>query len=258
MAKLNPGAAPKDPVPDLRRRLQKIEAEIRRMRSSSSFLENATIGRGGLTIKGGATRLVDAQGNVMFEMVSDRDNPDPDGNPQPTVRINRVDGSACLLVNDPAPTENGYEQFLRIWDRAGNEIFAEDANAGMGVANPWLSGAMIPNRYTDWPKSTSATFETTWSGMLIAQNPTLTLGTTYTSDDASTTGEVRFQANGTTVGDVVPFGFGIGGTIAADRASLPPDVAIRAFFTLTMQVRRTAGTGNVMAAPYLVTGSQSA
>lgn len=274
MAKLPVDGGPKDGIADLRRRLEKLEKELKRQRSSSSFLQNAEIRRGGLTISGGGgisikdggginvtdggeVKLYAANGAVIFEVLSDRGNPDPDGNPQPRVVINREDGSACLLMDDPAPLEDGYHQFIRMWDRSGAEIFSEDATSGHGIANPWLTGTMFPARYTDWPKSTSGTFEEIWTSEQLAQNPTTTLGISHTSDDPDTTGEARFQINGTTIGDTAAIGFVVASELTASQLPLPGSVPMRSFYELTLQIRRTAGTGNVMAAPYLVSGSQT-
>lgn len=259
MGKLNPGAAPKAPIDDLRREIAKLKREVARMKSSSSFLENATIGRGGLLVRGeGGVRMVAPDGTVIFAVACDSRTPDPDGNAQPSVFFYRNDGTLAMSLNDPLPGVDGYHQFMRIWDRAGHEIFAEDATAGEGIANPWIPIPMYPARYSDWPKSTSGSFEDIWTCQLAAKNPTLTLAAKYTSDASGTTGEVRFQVNGTTVGTTQSFGFGIGTTYLASYASLPSGVHVNDFITVTLQIRRTAGTGNVMAAPFATTGSQSA
>lgn len=241
----------------INRRFADLERQLRELRAVRS-LEGSSIGRGGLTVMGsGGIKLVDDDGNVMFEFHGDPNIPDPDGKPQPRLVVNRVDGTACLLVDDPAPMADGYHQFIRIWDRSGNEIFSEDANSGVGIANPWLTGTMFPARYTDWPKSTSGTFETLWQGQLSVKNPTLTVGAMHTSDDSATTGEVRCQVENATFGDTVTIGFVITGSFVANQLPWPAGVDINDAVTVTLQARRTAGTGNVMIAPLFSTGSQS-
>ena len=237
-----------------------------REQRAAKGLESSTIGAGGLSVEdgggifitdGGTFQLRAADGTVIFEVVSNAGNPDPSGNPQPTIRIKRADGTAAFILEDPLPTVDGYRQILRMFDRAGNEIFSEDATSGTGIAKPWLAVPMFPARYTDWPKSTSGAFETVWWGAINLQNPKLVLGASYTSDAADTTGEVRFTIDGVPVGTTQDFAFGIGTTLLADRGALPAGADVNDFVMAALQVRRTTGTGNVMAAPYVVTGSQS-
>ena len=249
----------------INRKFRDIERQLRELRAAKS-LAASTIGEGGLTVKsgggititdGGTFQLRAADGTVIFEVISNANNPDPSGNPQPTIRIKRADGTAAFILEDPLPTVDGYRQILRMFDRAGNEILSEDATSGKGLANPWLSIPMFPSRYTDWPKSTSPTFEETMRNVVPLKNPTMTLGASYTSDAPDTTGECRFKVGGTVVGITQAFGFGIGTTLLADHAPLPAGLAIADLAWVSLEVRRTAGTGNVMAAPYLATGSQS-
>lgn len=259
MGKLNRNGAPQEPIADLRRRMEKLEAEVRRMRSSSSFLENATIGRGGLTVKGeGGVRMVAPDGTVIFAVTCNPNSPDPDGNPQPSVFIFRNDGTLAFSLEDPSPTVDGYHQILRLWDRAGHEIFAEDATSGQGIANPWIPFPMYLARYTDWPKTTSGTFENIWQGNLSVKNPTLTVGAFHTADASGTTGEIRCQVNGSTFGTTVSVGFVITQSYLCSQVPWPAGVNINDTVSVTVQARRTGGSGNVMVSPLFSAGSQSA
>lgn len=241
----------------INRELADLRREIRELRAARS-LESSEILKGGLLIKGeGGVKMAAPDGTVIFEASCNPYNPDPDGKPQPSVFFSRNDGTIAMALEDPIPDEDGYFQFIRIYDRAGHEVFAEDATAGQGIANPWIPLMMYPSRYTDWPKSTSGTFEDIWGCQFAAKNPTLTLGAKYTSDASGTTGECRFQLNGTTIGNTQAFGFGIGTTYLASYVNLPAGVSVNDFVSVTLQVRRTGGTGNVMAAPFATTGSQS-
>ncbi|HET6816894.1 MAG TPA: hypothetical protein VFH66_06670 [Mycobacteriales bacterium] len=241
----------------INREITDLKRQIRELRSAKT-LQAAEIGKGGLTVKGtGGIKMVAPDGTVIFEVFCNSDNPDPAGNAQPSFRIFRNDGTLALSLEDPLPGQNGYHQILRVWDRAGHEIFAEDATAGEGIANPWLPFPLYLARYTDWPKTTSGTFEDIWTGQIAAKNPTLTLGAKYTSDDSATSGEVRFQINGTTVGTTQSVGFGIGTTYLASYQALPSGVHVNDFVTVTLQAHRTAGTGNICCTPFATTGSQS-
>lgn len=242
----------------INREFADIRRELRELRAARS-LESSSIGKGGLTVTGeGGIRMIAPDGTVIFEVFCNPNNPDPEGNPQPTLRVFRNDGTLALLLEDPLPLEDEYHQILRIFDRNGREIFAEDTTSGTGIATPWLSASMYPARYTDWLKSTSGTFETIWQGQFQAMNPCLSLAATYTSDESATTGDVRFTVNDVAVGDTQDVAFVIGAAYLANQVPLPAGLEPGDFITIKLQAKRTAGTGKVCCAPYSIQGAQSA
>lgn len=255
MGNLNPDAAPDVGIADLRRQLKELRQEIAFLRSSQDVVGNSTIsgGRRLVVADGGGIRLEAADGTVIFEMLSSTGNPEPDGDPQPMVLMRRADGTVALSLEDPLPNLDGYRQILRLWDRSGNEIFAEDATGGEGLARPYLTTPLFPARYTDWQATTSATFETVWHGYISKHNPRIWLDVRHTSDEPATSGTLRVLADGSVLGGSKSVGFVISQHIVDEV--LPGTYAASVY--VEIQARRDAGTGNIRCAPAMNLGRRS-
>lgn len=189
------------------RRLQDLEREVQQLRAGRR-LEASTIGKGGITIKGGAIILQDEDGREIGRMGAREDIPHaPDGSTQPGFILRRNDGSLAFALDDPNPNDGSYRQLLKMQDAQGNIIFSEDTISGWGLATPTHSLPLYPNfDNTVWPGVTTLTG--VWSGLwlnyLPLWNPIMEIGIDTWADTASTGGKVRLIINGTQFGsDIV-------------------------------------------------------
>lgn len=189
------------------RRLQDLEREVRELRAGRR-MEAATIGKGGITIKGGAIILQDADGHEIGRMGAREDIPHaPDGSTQPGFILRRNDGSLAFALDDPNPNDGSYRQLLKMQDAQGNIIFSEDTISGWGLATPTLGIPVFP--YFDsavWPRVTGA-YAGTWLNYAPTWNPILEVG--IAAETTATTGAARLVLNGTPYGS--PLNLTVGG-----------------------------------------------
>jgi len=254
-----------DLIRDLQRRISDLE--------TAAPIRNAQISGGqGLTVNSAAGIKVGAGGGVSIGAggsltVEDPDGGSslfsigalgatfnrPDGTPQPATLLRRDDGTLAFAVYDPVPTVDGYQQYLAVYDRAGNIIAGDDTTSGQGLARPWVAGALYPSRFGELLPTTMAAFEELFAGWLRKQHPYLTV-VAWGATDAGTTGELRAVVNGAQ----------LGGTAAL------PDFSFTAYtffapvvgahlenLRISLEGRRTGGTGNVRVGPLGVWGEQS-
>lgn len=182
------------------RRLQDLEREVRELRAGRR-LEASTIGRGGITVQGGAIILKDAEGNEIARLGIRDDIPaEPDGDPQPGFILRRNDGSLAFSLDDPNPVESGYRQILKMQDAQGHIIFSEDANSGWGMATPTFGYPVYPIWDTPlWPVSlTTTAWVGAWTNYIPLWNPILEISVMAFSTTSA--GEVRILLNGQVVG----------------------------------------------------------
>ncbi|MFJ3878077.1 hypothetical protein ACIPW5_11515 [Streptomyces sp. NPDC090077] len=128
------------------------------------------------------------------------------------------------------------------YDQGGTAILAEDAFSGQGLALPYLAMAAAPARYTDWPGSTSGTFEDIHRISAYKQQASAFVIVGHTSDAGPTTGEFQVTVNGSTVAAATAVTFSQAATTIGPFA-LPG--AIRDQIDIRVQARRTAGAGSV-------------
>lgn len=128
------------------------------------------------------------------------------------------------------------------YDQGGTAILAEDAFGGQGLALPYLAMAAAPARYTDWPGSTSATFEDVYRISPYKQQSSAFVVVGHTADAAATTGEIQVTVNGTQVGSTVAVTFSQTATTVGPFL-LPG--AIRDQVDVRVQARRTGGAGSI-------------
>lgn len=244
-------------IDDLQRRLRTLETANRLASASITgggtlsirdggglHLEDGgsiTVDDGGdVNVNAGMFRVVDAQGQIIA-VIGRLDNwaPKPDGTPQIGMYFGRDSGETAgfCLTN----VVGG----LQSWgwtDRNGDGVVADDAVSGNALARPYITGAMGRARYTDWPTTTSSTFEDIWVGPWTRVNPNLQVTVGATTLDGSTTGEARVMIDGSTqLGSTVTVGFGYGwnpcyGAVPGGNHSS---------HNVTIQARRTSGTGQV-------------
>jgi hypothetical protein len=149
--------------------------------------------------------------------------------------LRRTDGSQAMALG------SGWTWY----DQAGTAVLAEDAVAGVGLALPYLAMASAPARYTDWPTSTSATFEDIHRFTVYKQQAYASISVGHTSDVAATTGEAIVTVNGTQVGSTISVTFSQAATTIGPFA-LPG--AIRGQVEIRVQARRTGGAGGIRTA----------
>jgi hypothetical protein len=192
-------------------RLQDLEREVQQMRAARR-LEASTIGKGGITIKGGAIILQDALGREIGRMGAREDIPHaPDGSTQPGFILRRNDGSLAFALDDPDPNDGSYRQLLKMQDAQGNIIFSEDTISGWGLATPTLGIPMFPSfNSAVWP-SVSGAYGGTWLNYAPMWNPILEVG--IQAETTATTGGARLILNGT------PYGSALALTLAGGRLS---------------------------------------
>lgn len=142
-----------------------------------------------------------------------------------------------------------------VYDQGANHLVQADEVAGQGLARPYLVNALYPTRLADLLASTSATFETVYRGQWQKQHPRLTLSGRYAADTAGTAGELQVLVNGVQLGATFTMATFTQGTWTVG----PGDVAgaYMALLDVEVQIRRTAGTGNVRAAPLMAEGIQA-
>lgn len=209
-------------------------------------------GGGDLVLNAGMLKVVDAQGQIIA-MIGRLDGftPKSDGSPQIGTYFGRDSGEAagyCMT------TVAGGLQTWQWTDRGGQGVIADDAISGNSLARPYMTGAMGRARYTDWPTTTSSTFEDIWIGPWARVNPNIQVTVGATSTASGTTGQVRVMIDGSTqVDSTLSVGFGYGfnsfyGAVPGGNHSS---------HTVTIQARRTAGTGAIAAGFAGMQGYQS-
>ncbi|MEU8209790.1 hypothetical protein AB0B85_11385 [Micromonospora sp. NPDC049044] len=253
------------------RRLAELERQVRELQAGRR-LEAATIGRGGLTVKGGGkvkiedagglsvTGSIEAKGSVRF-----RDSNDAiqvymgpisySGVPAGIGWFfNRANGNRALTLEGTDPNS----QFMTVRDDSGNIIFSDDAGTGQGLARPYLPAAnfgisLNAETYPQVPGVTSSTFTSLYENRTYLTHPRLRIRAYVGSDVVGTTAEGRITLDGTVIAtstsgwidgiyDVPGWGTTVGFSKEAD---------------INLQVRRTGGTGRAIGQVYACYGYRS-
>lgn len=183
-------------------RLQALEREVQELRAARR-LEASTIGKGGITVKGGAIILQRPDGTEIARLGARSDLlPEPGGQPQSGFILRRNDGSIAFTVDDPDPTD-GYKQILKISDASGNNILAEDANSGFGLGAPFISAGVFYNSdVSTMPGSNSTSLFQVMTGVIPVSHPRayVSIGA-YVPGTAGLTGTIQLKANGVSQGN---------------------------------------------------------
>lgn len=246
---------PVDPAtpPNLWERIRKlVQDEVGRL-LRSGLLRSASIGEGGLTLRGGFLRMLFGDVNIVF--VGPVGPALPDGTPQMGVVVRRGDGTTVLDLFDADTSDGVLRQALNWRDRDGNTVLADDTNSGQGLARPWLTGGFYRPRFADMTTgTTSGTFETVWETRIAHQQPQLEVAYRATTDLSGATGETQVLVNGTRLGTVRSETF-----VLTTRYVGPEPVAGAHMSELhiEIQARRTSATGAVRVEPMWWRGRQS-
>lgn len=280
MAKINMRAVPKDPAADLRRQIEALRQEVRRLRSSGTQLANSTIGSssggstgslvladgGSLVVDGGVVEMRDTDGSDIFWL-----GPQPQGDQG--LLINRDDGSKAFGVRKPFAGSNA--QNIQMYDAKGNTIYSEAALGAQGGHDaPYLQFPMQPVfpapggtptcGIYGWERTTtSATFEDLfrWTGK--RENAYSAWAWNIRFSDTTTACELQV-VDGTgaiLTGFFQPAWTGaVAAGSTADQELVPPyGLTLPGAFLdridLRVQARVTAGTGSVTVAVKMAQGA---
>lgn len=138
-------------------------------------------------------------------------------------------------------------------DQAGNTLVAEDIG-GEGLGLPYLPIPFTAARYTDWPASTSATFEDVLRATIKRLQPYAYISIGHTADAAATTGEIQVYANNAQVGDTIAVTFS---QVATTVGPFPLPGLYKAQVDLVVRVRRTGGAGAIRCTVLAASGIES-
>lgn len=247
---------PVTPTPDdILARLRRLEGRVDEL--ARGTLSNAVISEGGITVRDlGGIRLIDRDGEIVFFVGGIGDTwQRPDGTPQPISFIADDRGRWRIAVFDPNPAENGYRQFVAVFDFNGNIIFGDDVNTGEGLARPYIPLAVSKARQQDWPATTSFGFEPLEKIRLNKQHPQLDGHIRAATTDGDTRGEVRlrdFEAD-VVIGTTQPIRFAE--ELLQTRGPMPGTWGQHR--EVWLEARRTTGTGTIRATIAYAAGVQS-
>lgn len=245
------------------RRVTDLERQVRELQAGRR-LEAATIGAGGLTIRGGIVAIKD-NGRLTADYANGATALDLgahtliNGAPAHGMLIRRPGGELAFWTYG---LDSGGSAYWALYDLTGNIIMSDDAVSGQGLATPYIPLGTYPTRMlltfaSDGEKTTSATFVPLWTVHGHKQHPRLRVGVYVFADVAGTSAEIQLRDNGP-------------GTIIAGPTTVSA-TASPTLYELTgpwagthmertkaeLEVRRTAGTGTVWVQLAYAEGIQS-
>ncbi len=209
---------------DIMRRLAMLEDEVRQLRAARR-LESATIGDGGLRIKGG-TITVQNDGSIVVEdggdiimqgngrlLMTSPDDVDlvdigPDATGRQAFYLRRHNGALLMWTSQHANTGR---DFWALSDNANNTIVADDAESGVGLARPWLPVPMVlkfhpdgvagdPYAYATIDASKIGSETQLWDGRAAISHPKITVDGVWGRGSGDVAMTYRLKIGGTTVG----------------------------------------------------------
>ncbi len=220
----------------------------------SGLLRSASIGEGGLTLRGGFLRLLFGDREVFY--IGPVAPASTDGTPQQGWIVRRADGTSVLDLYDaiPGTGANPFNQALNWRDRGGNIVFADDTDSGQGMARPYIGGQFHARQFANWSYTVTATEWTTVAqAFVFKQQPQLSVGVRAGMDTTGTTGEVRVLVENVQLGPITSEGFA-----TANRYFTGPVAgAHMEILTVEIQGRRTSATGALRLEPIYWMGRQS-
>ncbi|GAA1716420.1 hypothetical protein GCM10009745_76150 [Kribbella yunnanensis] len=199
---------------------------------------NATISGGTFTVQGdGAIRMIDADGTEILYF-------GPDSEGRQVIRLARDQGKRVLYTY----AVSSGRQYWALTDSNNDIVVSDDAESGVGLARPWIPVSFELVRGQDMPTVTNGNYETVWEANFNKAQPFIEL---YTVDgcDSGTTGGGRIMI--TPVGgtefeaDAWTNGPGLGRHYRGPYAL--PGGTYTGPLRVSVQYRRTSGTGNVYA-----------
>lgn len=256
-------------APELAAKIRELEKRIKILENTGR-LTSASIGAGGLAVKGGGSIVVQDGGafavfdatNTYNLLSAGRLAPAynrPDGKAQVGVFLLRDDGKAGLRIWDPDPSAGGYRQRVALYDDSGNEIVSDDPDSQKGLASPYIPLTWHDADNARWPRYSSTTFGDAWSAVAYSQHPKISIGFWAASTVAGTAGEYQILANGTVVAGPTALA-GLSNSAVTSYGlvvAVPSSVSFQGSLIIKIQFRVTGGTGAIFTQPYLMAGVRS-
>ena len=175
-------------------RVEQIAKKVVNDYVRSGLLNSASISSGGLTLKGGALKVLYATGDLA-------------------VYFGRlVSGSSYagtgLLIQEPNGTDIASFSYneetgthtANLHDGQNNLIVGNDSASGQGLARPYVPFVFYRSRSNDWPTVSSTTFETVYRARGPKQHPKLYVETWLHATAAGAVAEIQVLVNGSVWG----------------------------------------------------------
>ncbi|MCO1575374.1 hypothetical protein M8C13_06315 [Crossiella sp. SN42] len=219
-------------------------------------LYSVVISSGGLTIQDlGGIKMLDNDGEItFFTGGADGDWVRPDGTPQPITYIADDRGHWRIAVFDPQPRQEGYRQFVAIWDHSGNIILGDDAHSGAGLARPYIP-LSVSGVFQDWPVTKATEWTTLEQIRYNHQHPKIKVDVRIATDHPDTFGEIRLWADpaGVQVGETRQVRF----LQEMTGFRFTPPTRWAEMGEIWLQARRTSGSGGTRACIAYASGEQT-
>lgn len=204
-----------------------------------------------IIVNGGTIGRLDSEGQTVFWAGPLSPNR-PDTLPQQAFGVWRDDGTLALSVWDD--NTSTYQQFVGVWTRGGQLVVADDATDGNALARPYLSHSFYRARTSDWPSTTSGSFQTIFRSKCYRQHAKALIAVRHIAD-GSTAGQIQVveTTTATTIGPVSV------GTTETETLFGPTAIGTSYMQPLVfeIQVRRTSGGGSIRCEPSYFTGVES-
>ncbi len=178
---------------------------------------------------------------------------DPDGLPQSGFLFRRSDGTLALSLYDPDSSAGGFNQYLGIWDRAGDLVISDDTTSGQGLARPYIAFPFASTAQSNWGSSTSTSFGDVFLAYINKQHPYVEVYVQM-SAAASTVGEVQLVQGSTVIGAAQQV---TGASTDTLTWIAPVDGAHGDVIDLHIAARRVSGTGAVSTQVFGAWGRQT-
>lgn len=216
----------------IQRKFADLEREIRELRAERR-LGQSTIEAGSLQITGGQLVVLDTDGTPLAGL-GDL------GNGYHGTVLYRSGGAVALAVFG-----TGTGSALSWYDRSGNQVVEDDGVSARGLARPYIPLTFGDVTTAPTSTTTSGSFAEIIRGAAPIQHPVLYAYVTVLASDASTSGEVRMAIDGVAVGPTVPVGLGEYNAKGIGPFAVPDPGTYGQIRTVSIQARRTAGTGTI-------------
>ncbi|MYW03455.1 hypothetical protein [Streptomyces sp. SID3343] len=241
---------------DLLDRIRRIEDTVRQIAGRVNIRPALDQVIDGLVrIGSGGTLRVDSSSGNQGLLFGDIFFPYQDGSPQRGLLARDDQATLALGIYAPGAASAGQPgaDVQRLWIRDTNGTIVMTTDRVGGLDTPWLAHGWGRLRSDEWSSTTNSSFDGLYTSTSPRQHPRITarVGLGCFGDAH---GELRITANGSPVGNVVVNNSG--GTtwidyITADVSSVP----IHTEMHLTLEARRTSGSGKVSAAVFGSWGS---
>lgn len=263
---------------DYMRRLERLEREVEQLRSARR-LEHATIGQGGLRVRGEGGITLQDGGGLLVESGGDIEvldggqvilrYPTDRGGDVVTILGDIFDVASGeflgtgLLVQQP----NGFDIIqIRTDEDAGSRFFLRSgdnllvlttAADGFGLDRPYLEVPMYPNDSSGDTTTSSTSFEPKWTGRFRHTHPAMQVQIkAAVTGSPLPQGEMRLMLNGVQIGNTETvtsnfsdfFDFGSG-----DHDVAPAGMGHYEFQQINIECRISSGTGTLHTSMYGVT-----